>query len=178
MKKLKYSTLFYSQDYFSKNILPNSIYAGRKIIRQQIPYKQHDDLEILLIRRGAGTVTVNATEYPVGPGDLFCFSPYHFHKLEVAKGQKLEVSECRVNSGVYFYISACPYFNPSRPPELPSPRLHIKLDESHAMQAEKLIDEIGLECQKKNIQENQPCFFLLMKLFGIIEQYAAQQTGG
>jgi len=170
MKKLKYSTLFYSRDYFSKNILPNSINAGRKVIRQQIPYKQHDDLEILLIRHGEGTVTVNAVEYPISPGDLFCFSPYHFHKLDVAKGQKLEVSECRVNSGIYFYISACPYFKPSQSQELPAPRLHVKLNEQRTIQAEKLIDGIGLECQKRKIQENQYGFFLLMKLFGIIEQ--------
>lgn len=170
MKKLKYSSPFYSRDYFSKNILPNSTFAGRKTVRQQIPFKQHDDLELLLIRDGTGTVTVNATQFPIQRGALFCFSPYHFHKLDVNKGETLELSECHVNSGVYFYISACPYFK-AEPQELPYPPLYAELDEEHTLAVEKLIDDIEYECEKNTIGENQTCFFLLMKLFGIMEKY-------
>ena len=171
MKKLKYSSPFYSRDYFSKNILPNSTFAGRKTIGQQVPFKQHDDLEILLIRQGEGMVTVNATQFPIRRGALFCFSPYHFHKLDINKGEKLELSECHVNSGVYFYISACPYFK-AQPQELPYPPLYAELDEEHTAQAEKLIDDIAAECEKKTIRENQTCFFLLMKLFGMMEKFS------
>ena len=172
MKKMKYSTPFYSRDYFTKNILPHSVLADRKTIRQQIPYRQHDDLEMLLIREGAGIITVNAVEYPISRGDMFCFSPYHFHRLDVLRGDTLEVSECHVNSGLYFYISACPYFIPPDSTKLHYPHLHVHLDETRTRQTEKLIDEISQECERKKIQENQSLFFLLMKLFGIMERYA------
>lgn len=172
MKKLKYSSPFYSRDYFSKNILPNFIFSGRKVIRQQIPFKQHDELELLLVRQGEGTVTVNATQFPISRGDMFCFSPCHFHKIDVDRGGALEVAECHLNSGLYFYISACPYFRSTPDADLPYPPLHVKLDPEHTLQAEKLIDAIAAESERVHIQENQLCFFLLMKLFGIMERSA------
>ena len=102
MKKLKYSTPFYSRNYFSENLLPAKVWAGRKSVQQQIPFTQHDDLELLLIRKGEGLLTVNERDYPLSRGMLFCFSPHHFHRLSLPKGHTLEVSECHVNSGVYF----------------------------------------------------------------------------
>lgn len=174
MKKLKYSAPFDSRDYFTQNILPTAILADQKTIRKQIPYRQHDDLEILLIRQGSGTITVNAVEYPVTRGDLFCFSPYHFHRLDAVVGDKLEVSECHVNSGVYFYVTACPYYHTEETTALPYPHLHVKLSESQTRQVEYLLDGIAMESAQKNIQENQSCFFLLMKLFGIVERCAVK----
>ena len=174
MKKLKYSSPFFSRDYFSKNILPSTAFSGRKTIRQQVPFKQHDELEVLLIRRGKGTVTVNATEFPISRGDMFCFSSCHFHKIDLDRGEKLEVSECHINSGLYFYISACPYYQSTPDEDLPYPPLHVKLDETHTQKVEALIDEIAGECEREDIQNNQLCYFLLMKLFGIMERYAEQ----
>ena len=172
MKKLKYSSPFYSRDYFSKNILPNSVYAGRKSIRQQIPFKQHDELELLLVRRGEGTVTVNAAQFPIRRGDMFCFSPCHFHKIDVDRSGALEVSECHINSGLYFYITACPYFQSTPDADLPYPPLHVRLDEPDTRRTELLIDDIAAESEKTDVRDNQQCFFLLMKLFGIMERTA------
>lgn len=172
MKKLKYSSPFNSRDYFSENLLPSEVYAGRKTIRHQIPFTQHDDLELLLIRKGEGTLTVNASQFPLSRGKLFCFSPHHFHKLSLPKGHSLEVSECHVNSGVYFYITACPYYNKAgRVP--PNPPLCANLDENSCLRAENLFDEIARESANKaiTIGENQDCFFLLLKLFGMLEKY-------
>ena len=92
MKKLKYSSPFYSRDYFSKNILPNSVYAGRKSIRQQIPFKQHDELELLLVRRGEGTVTVNGSANAWQ--DVFTHSVSNISFAKAAeRGESGEVTE-------------------------------------------------------------------------------------
>lgn len=171
MKKRKYSSPYLARDYFSKDILPTTAYAGRKVIRQNIPYRQHDEIEFVLVRSGEGTVTVNSKSYPISRGSLLCFNPNHFHKLELTKGAKLEISECHLNSGVYFYLSASPYYHSSST-ELPAPPLLAQLDETRTIQVTKLIDELTVSCEKTPIHENQNAFFLLMKLFGILETYA------
>ena len=108
---------------------------------------------------------------------LFCFSPHHFHKLTLPRGHTLEVSECHVNSGVYFYITACPYFIADAQ-TVPYPPLLAILDEAHVLAAEELMDQISGESEQKavKIAENQNCFFLLMKLFGALEKFALPQA--
>lgn len=173
MKKFKYYNPFYGRNYFSENLLPSEVFAGHKTIRQSIPFTQHDDLELLLIRQGEGTMTVNAVDYPLSRGMLFCFSPHHFHKLTLPRGHSLEVSECHVNSGVYFYITACPYFIADKQ-TVPYPPLLAVLDEANTHKAEALMDQISGESESKavTIAENQNCFFLMMKLFGSLEKFA------
>lgn len=170
MKKSRYSSPYYARDYFSKDILPTEIYAGQKTIRQTIPYRRHEDIEFMLVRSGEGTVNVNAHSFPVSRGSLLCFSPAHFHKIE-PKGGKLETAECHVNAGVYFYITACPYYHRDSDP-LPAPSVYAQLDEQNTRSAEKLLDELSFVSSKGPITENQPAFFLLMKLFGLLEKYA------
>ena len=171
MKKSKYSSPYLAKDYFSRDILPNAVYAGRKTIRQTIPYRQHDDLELMLVRSGSGTVTINARSYSVSRGSLFCFSPAQFHKLELDKGSRLEITECHMNSGVYFYLSACPYYCADSS-DIPTPPEYAQLNEALTQQVTCLLDELGASCEKTPIHENQPAFFLLMKLFGILEKYS------
>lgn len=172
MKKLKYSSPFCSRYYFSEGLLPSEIYAGRKILRQSTPYVQHDNLELLLIRGGSGTLTVNNTEYPLSRGMLFCFSSNHFHKLTLHYGQTVETSVCNVNSGVYFYISACPYFL-AQDRTVPVPPLLARLDEAQTLRVETLMNQIAQESERKDMRSggNQSCFFLLLKLFGMLEKY-------
>ena len=171
MKKSKYSSPYLAKDYFSKDILPSEFYAGRKTVRQSIPYRQHDDMEFMLVRSGSGMVTVNAKEYPVSRGSLFCFSPDQFHKLETEKGSRLEITECHLNSGVYFYLSACPYYY-NNTSDIPIPPVYAQLDETRTLQVTQLMDELSVSCEKTPISENQSAFFLLMKLFGILEKFA------
>ena len=171
MKKHKYSSPYLAKDYFSKDILPTSVYAGRKTIRQSIPYRQHDDMEIMLVRSGSGTVNVNAQSYSISRGSLLCYSPTQFHKLEPDKGSRLEITECHINAGVYFYLSACPYYH-SDTADVPTPPVYAQLDEERTRQVTQLLDELAASCEKTPIGENQPAFFLLMKLFGILEKYA------
>lgn len=172
MKKLKYSSPFCSRHYFSEGLLPSEVRAGRRTLRQSLPYTQSDDLELVLVRRGEGTLTVNAADYPLSRGMLFCFSSSHFHKLALRRGQALELSECHVNSGVYFYIAACPYFIAENKP-VPDPPFMALLDEAQTLRVEALIDQIAAEVERRDIKagENQNCFFLLLKLFGMLEKY-------
>ena len=171
MKKRKYSSPYLARDYFSKDLLPNHVYAGRRTIRQNVPYRQHEDIEFVLVRSGEGTAIVNGQSHPVTRGSLLCFAPGHFHKLELHKGSTLEISECHLNAGVFFYLSACPYF-PADTEALPAPSLLAQLQEPIAEQVTNLMDELAASCEKTPITENQPAFFLLMKLFGILETYA------
>lgn len=171
MKKSKYSSPYLAKDYFSKDILPTAVFAGRKTIRQNIPFRQHEDMELMLVRSGSGTVTVNARSYPVSRGSLLCCSPTQFHKLELDKGSRLEITECHINSGVYFYLSACPYYRADSA-DVPTPPVYAQLDEQRTLQVTQLLDELAASCEKTPIVENQPAFFLLMKLFGILEKYA------
>ena len=171
MKKRKYSSPYYSHDYFTKEILPSSFRIARKIIRQTIPYRQHNDLEFFLVHSGEGTVTINAKDYPAVRGSFFCFSPCHFHKLDFSPSHEVEVTECHVNSGVYFYVSACPYYH-SGSDALPTPPVFARLDEQRTCQAEQLLSQLQTLCENSPIEENQQAYFLLMKLFGLLEQYA------
>ena len=171
MKKSKYSSPYYAKEYFSKDILPSEVYAGQKIIRQSIPYRRHDEVEFMLVRSGTGTVTVNARSFPVSRGSLLCFSPSHFHKIDPHKGSPLEIGECHMNPGVYLYTTACPYYNLSAD-RLPTPPVLAQLDETETRRTEHLLDELAMIIDRAPVTENQPAFFLLMKLFGLLEKHA------
>lgn len=171
MKKTKYSGPYSAKDYFSKEILPDTVYAGRKTVRQNISYQQHEDTEFLLVRSGEATITINARSFPVSRGSLLCFSPSHFHKLEIEKGGCLEVSECHVNSGVFFYLSACPYYV-TDPDHVTEPPVYAQLDEARTQQVTEIMDALEETSKKTPITDNQPTFFQLMKLFGILEKNA------
>lgn len=171
MKKHKYSSPYLAKDYFSKDLLPSQLYAGRKVIRQSNLYRNHDDLELLLVRSGEAVATVNAVSYSLSRGSLLCLSPGQFHKLEMPKGSRLEISECHINAGVFFYLSACPYYC-TKTEEIPTPPVYAQLNEPLTLQVTQLLDELAASCEKTPIGENQPAFFLLMKLFGILEKYA------
>ena len=171
MKKNKYSSPYYARDYFSKDILPTEIYAGQKTIRQSVPFRRHDDLELMLVRSGEGTVTINAHSFPVSRGSLLCFNPSHFHKLEPGKGGKLEISECHINPGIYFYITACPYYKADADKLSAAPEL-ARLDEIQTENAEGILERLANICTHGPVDENQPLFFLLLKLFGMLEKYA------
>ena len=171
MKKSKYSSPYYAKDYFSKEILPSEVYAGQKIIRQPIPYRRHEEIEFMLVRSGEGTVTVNAHSFPVSRGSLLCFSPSHFHKIDPKKGGRMEIGECHMNPGVYLYITACPYYHPAAD-QLPTPPIAAQLNEEETRRTERLLEELSIVIDKAPITENQPAFFLLMKLFGLLEKYA------
>lgn len=170
MKKSKYSSPYYAKEYFSKDILPSEIYAGQKIIRQPVPYRRHDEIQFMLVRSGSGTVTVNAHSFPVSRGTLLCFSPSHFHKIAPHKGSRLEMAECHMNSGVYLYITACPYYH-TDPDKLPIPPVLAQLGEEETRRTEQLMEDLASVINKAPITENQPAFFLLMKLFGLLEVY-------
>lgn len=172
MKKSKYSSPYYAKEYFSKDILPSEIYAGQKIIRQPVPYRRHDEIQFMLVRSGSGTVTVNAHSFPVSRGTLLCFSPSHFHKIDPQKGSRLEMAECHMNPGVYLYITACPYYR-SDPNKLPIPPVLAQLGEEETRRTEQLMEDLTSVINKAPITENQPAFFLLMKLFGLLEAYGA-----
>lgn len=171
MKKSKYSSPYYAKEYFTKDILPSEIYAGQKIIRQSVPYRRHEEIEFMLVRSGSGTVTVNAHSFPVSRGSLLCFSPSHFHKLDLIKGSRLEIGECHMNPGVYLYITACPYYHPSAN-HLPTPPVLAHLDEAETRRTEQLLDELTTVIDRAPVTENQPAFFLLLKLFGLLEKNA------
>jgi len=168
MKKSKYSSPYYAKEYFSKDILPSEIYAGQIIIRQPVPYRRHDEILFMLVRGGSGTVTVNAYSFPVSRGTLLCFSPSHFHKIAPHKGSRLEMAECHMNPGVYLYITACPYYRPSAD-KLPIPPVLAQLGEQETRKTEQLMEDLASVINKAPITENQPAFFLLMKLFGLLE---------
>lgn len=171
MKKSKYSSPYYAREYFSKDILPSDVYAGQKIIRQSVPYRRHEEIRFMLVRSGTGTVTVNAHSFPVSRGSLMCFSPSHFYKIDPHKGSRLEIVECHMNPGVYLFITACPYYRPSAD-RLPTPPVRAYLDEAKTCRAEQLLDELVTIIDRAPITDNQPVFFLLMKLFGLLEKHA------
>ncbi|MBR4077058.1 MAG: hypothetical protein IKK17_00470, partial [Oscillospiraceae bacterium] len=95
-------------------------------------------------------------------------------KIEPKKGSRLEVGECHMNSGVYLYITACPYYLPAAN-HLPTPPVVARLSESETHKTELLLEELAAVIDKAPITENQPAFFLLMKLFGLLEKYAVTQ---
>ncbi len=174
MKKRKYTGPYLSRDYFPRDILPHTVYAGHKILRQPLPYRQQDEIMFLLVRGGTGTVTVNGRSFPAKRGSLFCFSPGHFHKIEPSKAQGLEVSECHMNTGLYFFITACPYYPAAT--GVSGPPVYARLDEELTHRTARVMEDIAIQCGKSAVSENQSLFFLLMKLFGIMERYNTEET--
>lgn len=171
MKKNKYSSPYLAKDYFSGDLLPSQLYAGRKVLRQNNIYRQHDELELMLVRSGDAVATINAVSYPLTRGSLLCLSPGYFYKVEIPKGCRLEITECHMNPGIYFYLTACPYYCKDST-DVPTPPVFAQLGEALTVQVTQMLDELAASCEKTPITENQPAFFLLMKLFGILEKHA------
>lgn len=46
-------------------------------------FHAHHGLELLIVHEGEGTLMMNETSYPVGPGTLLLFQPFQLHSLQM-----------------------------------------------------------------------------------------------
>lgn len=111
-----------ADEYFEKNVLPKDIKGYQRIITRITPYNHSHDTHYVYVRSGTGILTVNGLDYKLTPGTLTCLSPFNRYRYAPDPGQKLDIVECRFNSGVYVYLISNPYYKikhfdvPTEPP--------------------------------------------------------------
>lgn len=66
----------------------------------------HDELELMLILEGRGTLHVNGLTYPARDGSMILTYPYHVHHLEVEKGTALRYQLCRFSLSMMVYLGS------------------------------------------------------------------------
>ena len=161
---------YYSCKYFTGNILPPVIKISDKTIDRMLFYEQHDEIELLFIRRGIGHIIVNGESHPLRRGIYIWLNPYHFHRIAPDKGERMEVVECHVNTGTYLFINECPYYN-SDPINFRDHLYIIQLTEEVLLAVEALWAELLKERRYPDSFSNPASMFLLMKLFGLFGRY-------
>lgn len=172
-----------THSYFSNNVLPHSIQANKRKIAAPTAYIHNHDLSCLLITGGTGKLSVNGRDYILRPNILVTLGPFHVYRCTPDKGQTLEITEARINSGTYMYLIANPYFKlpefsvPSEPPVL---HLHGLAKDIAYQAMEGLLAECGGERQ----DGYSLCFCYMTDLFGLlvdardVKRYQARRKAG
>lgn len=152
-------------DYFVKNVLPNSIYAQERHITIPTPSVHNRDELMILVRSGRGSVIINSVKYPVRKNTILNLGPFHRYSYVPDPEQELIIAEGRMNAGTYVYILACPYFkvkNMSVPSEPGVAQLTGKLAEM----AGRTMDDFLKESAENQSDRLKLCYCYMMELFG------------
>lgn len=111
-----------ADEYFEKNVLPRDVKGYQRIITRTTPYNHSHDTHYVFVRSGTGILTMNGLDYRLLPNTLTCLSPFNRYRYTPDPGQKLDIVECRFNSGAYVYLISNPYYKikhfdvPTEPP--------------------------------------------------------------
>lgn len=162
----KYSVSFGLDEYFTGDVCPISFNCALKSVSRPTPHMQSECGLLFLVRRGAGTMTVNGREFPLKRGTYMCLGPFHNYAITPASGSVLEISQCNINFGAYLYILSCPYvkingFFAQRQPVL------TRLSEADTTALEASFDFIS-RIDKSDYHENKLGFLEYMNLLGML----------
>ncbi len=163
-----------THSYFVRNVLPSGIQAHRRSVHSPTSLIHNRDQTFLLIRRGAGILTVNGLEYALRPGTLVSLGPFHIYSYTPGEGQTLEVTESRMNNGAYMYLISNPYFRmqnftvPSEPPV-------VYLEGLMREVAYTAMDGLLTEQGKNTWDAGSLCFCYMTELFGIVADEMARR---
>lgn len=163
----KFSSPFYGCDYFTRNVLPVQITAGRRTVSSEVPPSQHNDIVCLLVMSGSGRLFINAREYSVGRGSVFMLGPFHNYSILPDSDSKIELYEVHLNNGAYLYLIACPYYKISSM-DIPREPVFLRYNETETVYLDGLMQQLTKCCQPGNFRRAQTSFLLALKLYGIM----------
>ncbi len=166
MSASDYCSAYFSRDYFSNVMLPIEVEAGRRSVSSVVPFTQQEDMLLLLVRGGTGTIVVNAKQYEARRGLMMCLSPFHYHMLIPDEGSSLDLWECRYTLGASLYITACPY-NALSNLDMPYAPQSAYLTESSTRMAERLLETLESSSRRAPKADNLP-YLILIYLYGIL----------
>ena len=159
-----------SSKYFSPGLLPPVIKLGCKNLSYANTLKRHNNIELLYILNGSGTIQVNGISYPVTHGNCVLLNPHHFHRLIPEKGRELKIIECHVNIGTFLYLSVSPYYTLD-PIAILSDLYVILLESDAILRTESVWNRLLTSSTSTDVFSERLCLFLLLKIFALFSRY-------
>lgn len=98
-----------SRDYFSKNLIPSVPEIQELIYYSKSALIHSEGVELLYVKNGKGTFSVNGQFYPCQKGSAILLSFYHITRILPDNGHPMQLFRCRftLNTFLYFLANPC-----------------------------------------------------------------------
>lgn len=116
IEKNTYETLQETKEHgrpdFSFNIYPCTI----PLDFPEVPVHWHDNVELISVRKGSGTIELDFSSFPLHTGDLVLIRPGQLHAIKPAENESMEYENIMLTSSFFmsYQLDACAqeYFIP------------------------------------------------------------------
>ena len=95
---------FTSAQYFQENLHFQHVQVCSETLRGETGVHLHDEIEMLFVRGGQGSLQVNGVHYPLAKGCLAWLFPFHTHAVACTEGP-LSVTTLRYSLGLLTYLN-------------------------------------------------------------------------
>ncbi len=161
-----YSVHFGLNEYFQNSVTAINPRGHKVTVAKTTPRTQLDGNLLLLVRAGAGTISINNEVLPLRRGSFLCLGPFHNYAIAPDPDRALELSLCQMDCGAYMYILSCPYIK-VREFVVPQPPAVAQISEADTRRIEKIFDEICAETESDYYSEKLR-FLCVMELMGVL----------
>lgn len=162
-------------DYYH-NYREKEITVERKIIREPTKLCIHEQVEMLYVLGGEGTIKINGCEYKAEEGAFFCMYSHHFYSISsIAKNLEVVI--------VKFYIGLFMYMSWERHPKHANARLmydtcpKVLLEQGQKKEIEKLIEDILKEEKERRFGSMNLLEYKTLELHTYFCRYAYERIG-
>ena len=158
------------KQYFPSEILPRKLKVRSFCLCGERTIENKEDVTVLYIRSGRGSVRINDRTFGLEPGTLLILYPFHFRKIQAQEGMPLEGEECILNMGALLFIFAVPPY--SRPVAVfeGSPSIY-RLESQLRNRMEAMWDRILKENQSEDCYGEKMQFALVMRIMVLCRKY-------
>lgn len=163
---------FTSAQYFQENLQFQHVRVYSETLRGETGAHLHDEIEMLFVRSGQGSLRVNGVRYPLAKGCLAWLFPFHTHTITCTEGP-LCVTTLRYSLGLLMYLNVDRQLLQSILVLEQGPPC-LCLPDAEALAAAALLTEMELELSAKRHHHEFVVFAGVLRLITWFERRAQQ----
>lgn len=169
-----------SAHYFQDNLRVFEVFSAvEEVSRKEGPHF-HDEIEMLYLVEGNGTLTVNGVAFALEAGSMAWLLPFHVHAIEPAAKRKLKMYVCRYSLGMLIYLKVDQQHTPLSIAVLEYGPPCLQLAKEEQPQARALFEDILAENESRDLAYELVLFSSLLRLVAIFQRKATafiEKTG-
>lgn len=104
-----HSTL--SRNWVHQSLLPGNVQMRRQVVRSTLGYYYQEGCQFLLAEQGSGSLLVNGSTYPMGPGGCVLLFAHHFYSVKSDPADPLALLFCPFSYSTYAFLTTVSQFD-------------------------------------------------------------------
>lgn len=100
-----------SRNWVHQSLLPDNVQMRRQVVRSTLGYYYQEGCQFLLAEQGSGSLLVNGSTYPMGPGGCVLLFAHHFYSVKSDPADPLALLFCPFSYSTYAFLTTVSQFD-------------------------------------------------------------------